>query len=59
MKKIIITIAIAASISLGFTLIEKAENKTEVTPVETGNSSDFKNSDVIVKQDAKGMASWD
>ncbi|MEJ7780196.1 MAG: hypothetical protein WKF68_11470 [Daejeonella sp.] len=59
MKKIIITIAIAASISLGFTIIDKTANKTERPTVETASKSDFDQSAEKVKQDDKRIASWD
>ncbi len=59
MKKIIITIAIAASISLGFTLIDKTANDTAKPTAETVNSNDFDQSDVKVKENDKRIASWD
>ena len=59
MKKIIITIAIASSISLGFTLIEKRTNKIKVTSVETVKVGDFEKADVLAKEQDKRLASWD
>ncbi len=59
MKKIIITIAIAASISLGFTIIDKTANKTARPTTETVSNSDFDQSDVKVKENDKRIASWD
>lgn len=58
MKKLIITIVITASISLGFTLIEK-KTETKATPVESFKTGDFKKSEVVDKQDDKRIASWD
>ena len=59
MKKIIITIIIASSISLGFTLIEKSTHKTKVTDVETVKVGDFEKADISAKQQDKRLASWD
>ena len=59
MKKIIITIAIASSISLGFTLIEKNKPKTRVTSVETLKVEDFDKTGVLAKEQDKRLASWD
>lgn len=59
MKKLIITIALAASISLGFTLIEKNTHKPETTSVETVDKAEFKKADINTRQDDKRIASWD
>ena len=59
MKKVIITIIIASSISLGFTLIEKNTHKTKVTDVETVKVGDFEKADISAKQQDKRLASWD
>ncbi len=59
MKKIIITIAIAASISLGFTLIESKKTPSKVIRVETVKSSDFEKTDLSVESQDKRLASWD
>ncbi|MEJ7780194.1 MAG: hypothetical protein WKF68_11460 [Daejeonella sp.] len=59
MKKIIITIAVAASISLGFTIIDKTANNTARPTAETVSKSDFDQSDEKVKQEDKRIASWD
>ena len=59
MKKIIITILIASSISLGFTLIDKNTHKTKVTDVETVKVGDFEKADVLAKEQDKRLASWD
>lgn len=59
MKKIIITLAIAASISLGFTLIESKKTPGKVIQVETVKSSDFEKSDLSVESQDKRLASWD
>ena len=59
MKKIIITIAIASFISLGFTLIENNNNSSEGSPVETVNSQDFVKANLSVEKNEKRLASWD
>lgn len=59
MKKIIITIAIASSISLGFTLIEKSTHKIKVADVETVKVGDFDKTGVLAKEQDKRLASWD
>ena len=59
MKKIIITILIASSISLGFTLIEKSTNNNKDTSVEAIKIGDFEKADISTKQQDKRLASWD
>ncbi len=59
MKKVIITITIAASISLGFTLIENKAVKPETTSEETVDKAEFKEADLNAKQSDKRIASWD
>lgn len=59
MKKIIITLALAGFISLGFTLIEKSKttvNEVSLAPVK---HIDSKKPDTLNEVNDKPLASWD
>ncbi len=60
MKNLIITIIVASSISLGFTLIENIPfNEGEITSGDAIKTSDFKREATSEVKSDKRLASWD
>ncbi len=61
MKKIIITIALAGFISLGFTLIENSTTSINEVSSETTikNNNDFAKSNMQSEKSDRRLASWD
>ena len=59
MKKLILTIAVAGLISLGFTLISKKTSSKKVNAVSTVQNNDFEKVNVSNDSMNKRLASWD
>jgi len=61
MKKIIITLALAGFISLGFTLIENSTTSINEVSSETTikNNDDFAKSNMQSEKSDRRLASWD
>lgn len=61
MKKIIITLALAGFISLGFTLIENSTTSINEVSSETAikNNDDFAKSNMQSEKSDRRLASWD
>ena len=59
MKKLILTIAVAGLISLGFTLISKETSSKKVNAVSTVQNNDFEKVNVSNDSMNKRLASWD
>ena len=59
MKKLILTIAVAGLISLGFTLINNETPSKKVNAVSTVQNNDFEKVNVSNENKEKRLASWD